>query len=152
MTAIRERINSALKQAMKAQDKPRLATLRLIVAALRDQDIARRTGQGGVLQDADILAILSRMTRQCQDSVRAYEEGGRIDLADQERRDIAIIAEFLPRPLDNAEVAAAIQAAITATGATGVRDMGRVMGHLKRDFPGRMDFAQVGAIVKDHLT
>ncbi|MEQ8898795.1 MAG: GatB/YqeY domain-containing protein [Roseovarius sp.] len=149
---LREQVNTALKQAMKEKDTARLATLRLINAAIKDQDIARRGADGDTdLTDADIMAILGKMTKQRQESVRAYEEGGRLDLAEREQREIEIIAEFLPRPLDEAEVDAAIDKAIEDTGASSIRDMGKIMGRLKENYTGQMDFGLVGPKVKEKL-
>ena len=149
---LRDRINSALKQAMKDKDTARLATLRLINAAIKDQEIAARVnGETPAMGDAEILAILGKMTKQRNESVRAYEEGGRLDLAEREREEIAVIEEFLPRQLDDTETDAAIDAAIDATGASSIRDMGKVMGVLKSRYTGQMDFGAVGPMVKDKL-
>lgn len=149
---LREQVNTALKQAMKDKDTARLATLRLINAAIKDQEIARRGADGDTdLTDADILAILGKMTRQRQESVRAYEEGGRLDLAEREQREIDVIAEFLPRQLSEDEIAAAIDKAIEETGASSIRDMGKIMGRLKEKYTGQMDFGAVGPMVKEKL-
>lgn len=149
---MRERLSSALKQAMKARDQRRLSTLRLINAAIKDRDIAARgSGQQDGVSDDEILAILARMVKQRQESVRAYEEGGRLDLAEQERGEIEVIEEFLPSPLTDAEEDAAIDAVIGEIGAGSVRDMGRVMSALKAKYPGRLDFAATGAKVKTRL-
>lgn len=149
---LRDRINAALKQAMKDKDSARLATLRLINAAIKDQEIAARAGDDdSAVGDAEILAILGKMTKQRQESMRAYEEGGRLDLAEREGAEAAIIEEFLPRQLTDEEVSAAIEAAIEDTGATSIRDMGRIMGALKQDYTGRMDFGAAGARIKDRL-
>ncbi|MEM6376531.1 MAG: GatB/YqeY domain-containing protein [Pseudomonadota bacterium] len=150
---LRNRVNQALKQAMKDKDSRRLATLRLINAAIKDQDIALR-GQGNEdgVSDTDILAILAKMTKQRQESARAYEEGGRIDLAEQERTEISIIEDFLPRQLDEEEITKAIEDAIAQTGAETLRDMGKVMAHLKGGYAGQMDFGAVGPRVKDQLS
>ncbi len=147
---MRERIGVALKDAMKSRDSARLSTLRLINAAIKDKDIALR-GEGGdaTVGDAEVLAILGRMVKQRQESVRAYEEGGRLELAEKEEAEIGVIGEFLPRPLAPDEVAAAIRAAIAETGATSIRDMGRVMAALKAKYTGQMDFGAVGPVVKD---
>ncbi|WP_113911154.1 GatB/YqeY domain-containing protein [Roseovarius dicentrarchi] len=149
---LRDRIDTALKQAMRDRDSQRLATLRLINAAIKDQEIAARVkdGETGVTDD-DILAILGKMTKQRQESVRAYEEGGRIDLAEREQAEIDIIAEFLPRQLSDEEAEAAISQAINDTGATSIRDMGKVMGALKANYAGQMDFGAVGPRIKDRL-
>ena len=149
---LRQKINDALKQAMRDKDAKRLATLRLISAAIKDQDIALRgTDEERQLQDSDILAILGKMVKQRQESVRAYEEGGRLDLAQAEENEIKVIGEFLPRQLDEAETEAAIDAAISETGASSIRDMGRIMGYLKETYTGQMDFGAVGPRVKARL-
>ena len=150
--SMRERIDIALKQAMKDRDTARLATLRLINAAIKDQEIAARGKDGeGEVGDAEVLAILGKMTKQRQESVRAYEEGGRIDLADRERGEVAIIEEFLPRQLTEDEVDAAVEAVIAETEASSIRDMGKVMGALKAKYAGQIDFGAVGPKVKDKL-
>ena len=143
----------ALKQAMKDKDTARLGTLRLINAAVKDQDIAARgKGSDQGVGDAEILQILGKMTKQRNESVRAYEEGGRLDLAERERAEIAVIEEYLPRQLSEDEIAAAIDAAVTDSGATSIRDMGKVMGALKEKYTGQMDFGVVGPMVKDRLS
>ena len=152
-TTLRDRIGAALKQAMRDKDAQRLATLRLINAAIKDQEIAARAKGGEVqLSDDDVLTILGKMTKQRQESVRAYEEGGRIDLAEREEQEVAVIAEFLPRQLSDAEVDAAIEAAIKETGASSIRDMGKIMGVLKAKYTGQMDFGAVGPRIKDRMT
>lgn len=149
---LREQINSALKTAMKEKDSARLGTLRLISAAIKDQDIARRGGDDDAgVSDADILNILGKMSKQRQESVRAYEEGGRLDLAERERKEISIIEDFLPKQLSNDEVEAAIDAAIAEVEATSIRDMGKIMGQLKQKYTGQMDFGAVGPRVKAKL-
>ncbi len=149
---LRARIQDATKAAMKARDQLRLSTLRLIGAAIKDREIAARGEPGeGKLTEDDLIALLSRMVRQRQESARAYEEGGRLELAEREQAEIGIIQEFLPRQLDPAEVAAAIDAVIAELGATGVRDMGRVMGALRERHSGQMDFGAAGALVKQRL-
>jgi uncharacterized protein YqeY len=149
---MRERINTALKDAMRAREADRLSTLRLINAAIKDREIALRgEGEGAEVGEEAILAILGKMVKQRLESARAYEEGGRIELADKERAEIGVIEEFLPRQLSPAEVEAAISAAITELGATSVRDMGRVMAVLKTRHAGQMDFGRVGGAVKARL-
>ena len=146
---MRERINTALKDAMRAREADRLSTLRLINAAIKDREIALRgEGEGAEVGEDAILAILGKMVKQRLESARAYEEGGRIELADKERAEIGVIEEFLPRQLSPAEVEAAISAAIAELGATSVRDMGRVMAVLKARHAGQMDFGRVGGAVK----
>ena len=150
---MRDRVNAALKQAMKDKAADRLSTLRLINAAIKDRDIAARgdTDSAGV-GDAQVLAILGKMSKQRMESVRAYEEGGRVDLAERERAEIAVIEEFLPRQLSAAEIEEAVSDAIAATGATSIRDMGRVMGELKGKYTGQMDFGAVGPMIKTRLS
>lgn len=149
---LRDRVNTALKQAMKDREADRLATLRLINAAIKDQDIAARAKDGKTaVGDPEVLAILGKMTKQRQESVRAYEEGGRIDLAERERGEMAVIEEFLPRQLSDDEVAAAVEEAIVETGASSIRDMGKIMGVLKGKYTGQMDFGAVGPRIKDRL-
>ncbi|WP_324753046.1 GatB/YqeY domain-containing protein [Roseovarius sp. Pro17] len=151
-TTLRDRINTALKQAMRDKDSARLATLRLINAAIKDQEIAARgTGGETQLSDDDVLAILGKMTKQRHESVRAYEEAGRIDLAEREQQEVAVIAEYLPRQLTADEADAAIEAAIQETDATSIRDMGKIMGVLKAKYTGQMDFGVVGPKIKDRL-
>lgn len=149
---MRDRVNTALKQAMKDKATARLSTLRLINAAIKDKEIAARgTDQEDSVSDADILAILGKMTKQRQESARAYEEGSRLDLAEREREEIKIIEEFLPRQMATDEVATAIRNAVESTGAASIRDMGKVMGVLKGKYTGQMDFGKVGPMVKDQL-
>ncbi|MEL6205292.1 MAG: GatB/YqeY domain-containing protein [Pseudomonadota bacterium] len=152
MTEMKARVTGALKDAMRARDAVRLSTLRLINAAIKDRDIAAR-GEGDTVGvgDAEVLQILGKMVKQRQESARAYEEGGRLELAEQERAEIAVIEEFLPRQLAKDEVDAAIGAAISETGAESIRDMGRVMGALKARYTGQMDFGAVGPLVKSRL-
>ncbi len=149
---IRTRISAALKDAMKSKDAARLSTLRLINAAIKDRDIEARgeSGEAGV-SDEIVIGILAKMVKQRQESARAYEEGGRLDLAEREQAEVGVISEFLPRQLSDDETAAAIDGAITETGAASIRDMGKVMGVLKTRYQGQMDFAQVGPMVKDRL-
>jgi uncharacterized protein YqeY len=149
---MRERIGAALKDAMKSKEAERLSTLRLINAAIKDRDIALR-GEGGegTVGDGEVLSILGRMVKQRQESARAYEEGGRLELAEKELAEVKVIEEFLPRQLDEAEVASAIGAAIAETGAASIRDMGKVMAALKAKYTGQMDFGAVGPMVKSKL-
>lgn len=149
---LRARLQAATKEAMKSKDSARLSTLRLIGAAIKDREIAARGGDGdGALTEADLVLIMSRMVKQRQESARAYEEGGRLELAAKEEDEIGIIQEFLPRQMDEAETVAAIDAAISDLGAAGIRDMGRVMAALKDRHAGQMDFGAVGPKVKDRL-
>ena len=150
--SLRARISEDLKTAMRAKDTLRLSTLRLITAAIKDRDIALRgEGNDREMTDEEITAVMSKMVRQRQESARAYEEGGRLELAEKETNEIRVIEEFLPRQLDAAEVEAAIAAAIAEVGATSIRDMGKVMGALKAKYTGQMDFGAVGPRIKDRL-
>lgn len=149
---LRTKLQAATKDAMKARDGTRLSALRLISAAVKDREIAARGGDGDAeLTDADLIAILSKMVKQRQESAKAYEEGGRLELAEKEQVEIEIIQEFLPRQLDEAETVAAIDSAIADLGATGIRDMGRVMAELRDRHAGQMDFGAVGPMVKTRL-
>ncbi|MDG1295365.1 MAG: GatB/YqeY domain-containing protein [Planktomarina sp.] len=151
--SLRDRLSISLKEAMKAKDATRLMTLRLINAAIKDRDIdARSEGTDVGVSDDDLLAILSKMVKQRQESVRAYEEGGRLELAEKERAEIVVVEEFLPRQLSEQEVEQAIAAAITASGANSIRDMGKVMGVLKSKYTGQLDFGKVGGMVKAQLS
>ncbi len=150
---LRTKITDGIKSAMREKDSVRLSTLRLINAAVKDQDIAARAkGNADGVGEAEVLAILAKMVKQRQESARAYEEGGRLELAEQEQAEIAVIEEFLPRQLSEKETAAAVEAAITEAGAESIRDMGRVMGALKGKYAGQMDFGLVGPMVKDRLS
>ncbi|MEL6681733.1 MAG: GatB/YqeY domain-containing protein [Pseudomonadota bacterium] len=150
---MRERINAALKDAMRSKEADRLSTLRLINAAIKDKDIALRgtAEEDSGVGDADVLAIMGRMVKQRQESARAYEEGGRIELAEKERSEIKIIEEFLPKQLTEDETASAIDLAIGAVGAQNIRDMGKVMAELKGKYTGQMDFGKAGPMVKAKL-
>ena len=149
---LRERLQSALKDAMKAKEADRLSTLRLINAAIKDREIAARgDGEAAGISEEDILPILGKMVKQRQESARVYEEGGRLELAEKELAEITVIEEFLPRQLGADEVAAAVEAAIAESGASSIRDMGRVMAVLKGKYTGQMDFGAVGPMVKDKL-
>ena len=148
----RDIINEAVKDAMRSKEKLRLSTLRLINAAIKDKDIAlRMEDRPDGVSSSEILQILGKMVKQRQESARAYEEGGRLELAQQELSEIKIIEEFLPRQLSDEDVAKAIEAVISDIGATSIRDMGKVMASLKETYTGQMDFGQVGAQIKSLL-
>jgi uncharacterized protein len=144
---MREKFSSELKVAMKAGEKRRVGTIRMIMAALKDKDIEAR-GQGKTVSDEDILALLQKMTRSRKESQEIYEKAGRVDLATQESEEVAIIQGFLPQQLSEAEVAQAIAAAIAETKASSIKDIGKVVGALKGKYAGRMDFAKASALVK----
>lgn len=149
---LRARLNDDLKQALKAQDKRALATLRLILAALKDRDIAAR-GKGNCdgIGDDEILELLQKMVRQRRDSIEAYETAGRQELADREAAEIEVIKRFLPKELDETEVQSAVDEAIEELEANSIKDMGKVIGALKQRYAGRMDFAKASQLVKQRL-
>ena len=150
---LRQQLNDALKAAMKAQDKRRVSTLRLILAALKDRDIAARSGDNGDgISETDILGMLQTMIRQRQDSTEQFKQGGRKDLADKEQEEIAVIQDFLPDQLGEGEVGEACREVVAELEAGGLKDMGRVMGELKSRYTGRMDFAKASAAVKELLS
>ena len=146
----RTEITDALKEAMKAKDAARLGTLRLINAAIKDRDIDLRS-EGREVTDDEILGILGKMVKQRQESAKAYEEGGRLELAEGELSEIKVITDFLPAQLSEADAEAAVDAAIAEVGAESIRDMGKVMGVLKAKYTGQMDFGAVGPMVKARL-
>ena len=150
---LRTRIQTATKEAMKARDSARTSTLRLISAAIKDREIGLRTEKGAdaVLDDDGILALMAKMVKQRHESARAYEEGGRLELAEKELAEVELIQSFMPRQLDAGEVEAAITATIADLGATGLRDMGKVMAELRARHGGQMDFGAVGPMVKARL-
>ncbi len=149
---LRSRLNDALKDAMKSQDSLAVSTLRLILAALKDRDIAGR-GKGndeGISED-EVLEMLQKMVRQRRDSIEMYTKGGRDELAEREANEITVIERFLPQALGEDEMRAAIDAVIAELDASSIKDMGRVMGELKQRFAGQMDFGKASAIVKETL-
>jgi uncharacterized protein len=149
---LRDRLQEALKSSMKAREAARTSTLRLINAAIKDREIANRVdGADGLVSEADIMGILGKLVKQRQESARAYEEGGRLELAEKELAEVTVIEEFLPRQLTAPEVEAAIAAAIAEHGATSIRDMGKVIAGLKARYTGQMDFGAVGPKVKERL-
>lgn len=149
---LRDAINSSLKESMKAGDKLRLGTLRLVNAALKDRDIEAR-GQGrDPLSDDEILGLLTKMVKQREESAKVYEEAGRAELATQERQEIVVIQSFLPKQMTEAEAEAAVGAVIAEIGAAGLKDMGRTMAALKERYTGTMDFTKASTLVKAKLT
>jgi uncharacterized protein YqeY len=148
---LRARLTTEMKEAMKAGDKDKLATVRMIQAALKDKDIEARGLGKEPASDEEILSLLQKMIKQRTESASVYEQGGRPELAANERAEIAIIEAFLPKQMDEAEMKAAVDAAILETGATGQKDMGRVIAALKGTFAGRMDFGKASGLVKAAL-
>ena len=150
---LRQRLNDALKEALKARDQRSVSTLRLVLAQLKDRDIAARpSGNTAGIGEAEIVDMLHKMVKQRQESIALYRQGNRPDLVQQEEGEIAVIERFMPKQLDEAETAAAIDSAVGETGAQSIKDMGKVMAKLKERFPGRMDFARAGALVKQRLS
>ncbi|WP_319529407.1 GatB/YqeY domain-containing protein [uncultured Cohaesibacter sp.] len=148
---MRERINESLTEAIRQQDKRRMATLRLVNAALKDRDVEARSQGSDRVSDEEVLQILAKMVKQRDESIRTYEEAGRLELAEQERDERSIILEFLPQQMEESEVNATCAKAVEELDADGLRDMGKVMAHLKAHYPGQMDFGKASCIVKDLL-
>ena len=152
MSELSARITAATKTAMKERDAKALGTLRLMTAAIKDRAISLRgDGEDREPTEDEITAVLSKMVKQRRESARLYEEGGRLELAAEEEAEIGVIERFLPKPLGEEETAAAVDAAIAETGATSIRDMGKVMAALRAQHAGRMDFGAVGPLVKERL-
>lgn len=149
---LRDQINEMLKTSIKSQQKRRVATLRLVNAAIKDRDIAARTnGSGEGVDDGQVLDILAKMVKQRRESEKIYEDAGRAELATQEAEEIEIIQEFMPKQLSEEEMRAAVAQIVGEIEAKSLKDMGRTMGALKERFAGRMDFSKAGAMVKAHL-
>ena len=150
---LRERINEAVKQAMKAKQADRLSALRMITSALKDREIAARVepGGGGPLAEEQIFQVLQKMIKQREESAVQYRQGNRPDLADKEEAEIGICREFLPQAMDAAAVEVAVKSAVAELGATSIKDMGKVMGALKAKYAGQMDFGKASGIVKGLL-
>jgi uncharacterized protein YqeY len=149
---LRDQFNEGLKEAMRAGDKRRVGTLRLILAALKDKDIEARGLGKEKSTDDDILGLLQKMIKQRNDSIEAFDKAGRTELATQEREEKTIIESYLPAQMSADDVRAAVKAAIASTGAASVKDMGKVMGELKTKFAGKMDFSKANGVVKELLT
>lgn len=148
---MREAVDKALREAMKSRDAARTGTLRLVIAAIKERDIDARGRGGGPVSDEELLAVLSRMIRQREESARMYDDGGRPELAGKEREEIEVIRAYLPAQMGEDEMRQAAQAAIAETGAASARDMGRVMAKLKERHSGQMDFGRASALVKSLL-
>jgi hypothetical protein len=149
---LRQQINDALKDAMRRKDETAVSTLRLIIAAVKDRDIAARAkGNTDGISDDELLGLFQTMVKQRRESIALYEQGGRLDLAEQEAAEIEVIQRFLPRQLDESETRAAVAAVIDELGATGIKDMGRIMAALRDRYAGRMDFGRASGMVKAQL-
>ncbi|MEQ1940310.1 GatB/YqeY domain-containing protein [Mesorhizobium sp. CN5-321] len=149
---MRDRLMEDVKAAMKAGDRPRLSTLRLIQAAIKDRDIANRGAGKDAASDDEILQLLAKMVKQREESAKAFEDGGRAELAATERAEIAVIRDFMPKQMDQAETEAAIRAVVAETGAAGIKDMGKVMAALREHYAGQMDFGKASGTVKALLS
>lgn len=148
---LRDDINNALKEAMKAKDERKVSCLRLMNSAIKNADIEARGSGKGALADGDLLSVFQKMIKQRQESAELYDKGGRAELAKAERDEIAIIQGYLPKQMSDAEVAAAIDAAIKDTGAASMKDMGKVIGALRAKYAGQMDFGKASGLVKGKL-
>jgi len=149
---LRDQINDALKEAMKAKNERTVSTLRMVNSTLKNADIEARGASKPALGEAEVLAILQKMIKQRQESVDLYKKGGRDDLVAQEEAEIAIISGYLPRQMSDAEMKSAIDAAMAETGASGMKDMGKVIGALRGKYAGQMDMAKASALVKAKLS
>ena len=149
---LRDDINNAVKEAMKAKEERKLSTLRMVNSTIKNADIEAR-GQGKPqLSDAELLGVLQKMIKQRQEAIELYDKGGRAELAAQEREEIAVISAYLPRQMSEDDVKAAISAAIAETNAAEMKDMGKVIGVLKAKYTGQMDFSKASSLVKAALT
>jgi uncharacterized protein YqeY len=149
---LREQLNAALKTAMLGRDAATVSTIRMIQAGIKDKDIAARpSGNADGISDGDVLSLLQTMVKQRRESAGLYRQGNRPDLVEKEESEIAVIERFLPQQMGAAEIDAAVAAAIVETGAASIKDMGKVMGVLKSQYAGRMDFGLVGPVVKGKL-
>jgi len=149
---LRTQINNATKTAMKDKDAVRVSTLRLITAAIKDRDIAARAeDRCEGIDTSEILSLLAKMVKQRKESAQTYEDNGRPELAERERKEIEIIREFMPKPLSEDEMKAIIANLVEDSGATCLKDMGKIMGKLKAGYAGRVDMGKAGAVVKKHL-
>lgn len=150
--SLREKFTENLKAAMHAKDEIIVSTLRLIISAMKDKDIAARTAESREgIKDEQILSLLQAMIKQRQESIKMYLQGGRPELAERESAEIRVIEGYLPKQLSEDEMKAAVQKTIAAIGATTVKDMGKVMAELKAAYSGQMDFSKVGGMVKEKL-
>jgi uncharacterized protein YqeY len=150
---LRERLSDALKVAMKSKDRRATSILRLILAAVKDRDIAARgKGNVGGITDDEVLGVLQTMVRQCEESIVLYNKGERPELAEKEAEEIDVIRRFLPEQLDEEQIAQAVAEAVDELGAANLKDMGRTMALLRENYAGRMDFAAASALVKERLT
>ena len=149
---LRDNINNAVKDAMRAKDERKLSTLRMVNSTIKNADIEARGQSKPPLSDGDLLSVLQKMIKQRQESVELYDKGGRAELAEQERAEIAVISAYLPQQMSEDDVKAAISAEIATSGAAGIKDMGKVIAALKAKYAGQMDFGKASGLVKAALT
>jgi len=150
---VRDQLKKALKESMRAKDERAVSTLRLIMAALKDRDIAiRASGDTDGIPESDIMQMLQSMVKQRRESIKLYETGGRLELVEQEQQEIAVIQRFLPQQMGEAEIESAVRMVIEELGVTGLKQMGPVMTELRERFAGRMDFGKASSIVKQALS
>ncbi len=150
---MRDELNKALKESMRAKDDRAVSTLRLILAALKDRDIAARSkGNNDGISDDELLQMLQSMVKQRKESISMYEKGGRLELAEGEQAEIEVIQRFLPKQMSDSEIETEVKSLIKEMGATGLKEMGAVMGELRTRFAGRMDFGKASPIVKQALS
>jgi len=152
IAVLRDEINTALKDAMKARDERRVSTLRLVNAALKNADLEAQGKGKQALSDEELLGLLQKLIKQRQEAVELYDKAGRTELADRERGEIEIITAYLPKQMSEAEAQAAVAQVIKATGATSIKDMGKVMAALKQGYAGRLDFGKANGLVKARLS
>ncbi len=149
---LRQQLSDALKTSLKEKKERAVSTIRLILASLKDRDIAARSsGNLDGITDDEILKLLQSMVKQRNESITLYEKGGRLELAEQEREEIEVIKSFLPAQMSDAEIEAAVDSLIAESGAESIKDMGRIMSGLRESYAGKMDFAKAGALVKQRL-
>lgn len=152
MSEKRTELNNSMKDAMKAKDEITLGTVRMILAKVKDQDIAvRSSGNQDGITDGEIASLMQGMIKQRQESAKMYKDGGRPELAEQEEKEISVIQRFLPKQLSDEEVQTVVEELIASTGAASVKDMGKVMGELKARYAGQLDMGKAGAVIKQKL-
>jgi len=149
---MRDQLAAALKDAMKSKDAPRLSTIRLIQSEIKTRDIANRSAGKGDASDDEILQIMAKMVKQREESAKIYEDNARPELAAKERAEIVVVQDFMPKQLSEADVRANVAAAIAEAGASGLKDMGKVMAVLKERYAGQMDFAKASSVLKELLS
>ncbi len=152
MSEKRTELNNSMKEAMKARDEITLGTVRMVLAKIKDQDIAARsTGNQDGISDGEIASLLQNMIKQRQESAKMYRDGNRPELAEQEDKEISVIEKYLPKQLSDAEIQKVVEDLISSTGAASIKDMGKVMGELKANYAGQLDMGKAGAVLKQKL-